>query len=122
HRYSGMNWNDQTGKWKVDPKWPQTDSVGQEAYYIEYAIRGAVNQALVGHNLELIDELASFYLAYLNRFTTLGDLRARKSQLISTDLLDDQGVDSARTLAWLEKLGPDRVRARECTLCNSQFF
>lgn len=122
-RHSGVRWNDGARKWEVDQQWPYGEaSVGPQAYYIEHAARGGVNLALVGHDLQLMDELAGFYLAYLKRFTTLGDLRKKKSLLTSTELLKQQGADSARTLAWLEKVSVGRIRAREHTLGNSQFF
>lgn len=121
-RYSGIKWDDTVKRWEFDPQWPDGEArVGPMAYYLEYAARGAVNLALVGHDLELMDELAGFYLIYLKRFTTLGQLRQKKSLLISIELLENQGPDSTRTLAWLEK-GTLRSRLRECLLCNTQFF
>jgi hypothetical protein len=72
-----------------------------------------------GHDLPLLDELARFYNAYSARFTTLGELRSQTGA--RTELLRNQGSDSARTLAWVEPLSTGS-RVRECTLCNSQFF
>jgi hypothetical protein len=122
-RYSGIKWNEGRKNWELDLQWPPGESrVGPLAYYLEHATRGAVNLALVDHDLKLMDELANFYLIYLKRFTTLGELRQKKSSLISTELLQNQGPDSTRTLPWVEQISSVRTRARECTLCNSQFF
>jgi hypothetical protein len=122
-RYSGLKWNDKIGNWELDPQWPHAETgVGPQAYYLEYAARGAVNLALVAHDIRLMDELAGFYLAYLKRFTTLGALRGKQSPRTSTELLDNQGPDTARTLGWVEKTADHKERVRECTLCNSQFF
>lgn len=121
-KYSGVRWNDEARKWQIDQQWPYGEfDVGPLAYDIEFAARGAVELALSSHDLALLSELSGFYLTYVNRFTTLGALRRRGSLFVSTQLLDDQGVDSARTLPWLEK-GALRSQLRECLLCNGQFF
>lgn len=121
-KYSGVRWNNEARKWQIDLRWPYGEfEVAPLAYNIEFAARGAVELALVSHDLGLLNELAGFYLAYVNRFTTLGTLRRRESLFVSTQLLDNQGLDSAKTLPWLEK-GVLRSRLRECLLCNGQFF
>lgn len=121
-KYSGVRWDNGARKWQVDQQWPYGEfEVAPLAYNLEFAARGAVELALASHDLALLNELAGFYLAYVNRFTTLGAMRRRQSLFVSTQLLDNQGVDSAKTLPWLEK-GALRSRLRECLLCNGQFF
>jgi hypothetical protein len=118
-RHSWEKWNEAAQKWEIAPTWPLASQAAQEAYYIEYAARGAVNMGLVCHDLRLLDELAQFYIVYANRFTTLDEMRRQKS--LDTELLKKQGDDSVRTLAWVEK-SAGRDRMRECALCNAQFF
>ena len=119
---SGVNWNQTTQKWELNPQWPHRDSmVAQDAYNLEYAARAGVNMGLVCHDLPLLNELAEFFLAYYGRFTTLGEMRRMKSLTLETSLLDQAGDESAKTLVWVTKQG-ERSRIQECTLCNSQFF
>ena len=121
-RYSGVSWVAAQRKWKMDNNWPYgARDVAPQAYFIEHAMRGAVQMALSTHDLELIDELSDFYLVYSQRFTTLGAMRRKKSPGVSTKLLDDQGSDVAKTLPWIETTKSQK-RVRENTLANSQFF
>jgi hypothetical protein len=123
HQYSGVKWNEASTKWEVDPQWPYSASeVAPQAYYLEYATRGAVNMALTCRDIGLLDELSQFFVVYSNRFTTLGDMRRQNSPLVNSNLLNGQGRDSARTLIWIEKQSLGTSRIREHTLANSQFF
>ena len=88
---------------EINTQWPNADNPAPKAYYIEYATQGAVQTALVHQDVQLIDELANFHLTYLQRFTTLGQLRAKKAPDISTKSLEGRGSDSAHTLPWLYK-------------------
>ena len=121
-RYTGVQWDPASSRWRLDEQWPYApDDVAQQAYYAEYALRPALNLAIATHDVDMLDELASFYETFLPRFTTLGALRARAGVMTSAALLDDQGRDSQRTMAWLEKTLP-RARIRECSNCNAQFL
>jgi hypothetical protein len=121
-RHTGVNWNTGKGLWEINPKWAYAEhDVAQQAYYAPYALRGAVNQALVNHDLQLMDELAQFYMVYLQRFTILGEMRRQKGGSISTDLLLNQGADSSRTLQWLEP-GKEKKRMRESVTATVQFL
>ncbi|HEY0076454.1 MAG TPA: hypothetical protein VGB77_20315 [Abditibacteriaceae bacterium] len=124
-KYTGVHWiaakGSAKGSWEINPKWPDAKSnVAPQAYYAPYALRGAVNQALVNHDLQLMDELAQFYLVYLQRFTTLGEMRRQKSAHISTDPLLNQGVDSSRTLEWLA--GKEKKIMQESVTSTAQFL
>jgi hypothetical protein len=117
--YSGIEWNTTSNGWVVDPEWPDVNTlVAQDAYSIEYAARGALNIAAVKSDLTLLDELAAFYVAYENRFTTLGAMRAL-TQYDSTLLTN--GPDSTKTLLWVYSSGSSTY-VSECDLCNSQFY
>lgn len=120
--FSGVRWHADQKKWELDQKWPDAENdVGPQAYYVEHAARGAVQMGLVCRDVPLLDELAQFYTTYLARFTTLGELRRRKSLLVDTSPLNGRGDDSARTLLWVQKIAL-LSRITECSLCNSQFF
>jgi hypothetical protein len=122
HRYSGVGWNQAAGKWEIDEQWPDRDVVAQEAYNVEGVTRPAVNMGFVCHDVRLLDELAQFYIVYVNRFTTLGELRRQgKSAGLDTGPLDGRGEDSARILTWIDKQ-PTGSRIRDCPLCNGQFL
>ena len=121
---AGMTWNRTPERWELDPRWPyQGREEGPQAYYIEYTAQGAVNMGLAAGDVRLINELAEFYTVYLNRFTTLGEMR-RRAQVEGLDasLLWRQGDDSVRTLLWIERIPGSRSRIRESALYNSQFF
>jgi hypothetical protein len=124
HNFGGISWDDASKSWHMDAHWPPASSgqVGPDAYYLEWAARGAINMGLMCHDLKLLDELAQFYVAYFNRFTTLGAMRAQRSPAMATWRLDGQGRDSARTLIWVEKQSSGPSRMREYVLGNSQFF
>jgi hypothetical protein len=123
HEYSGVKWNQDTQTWELDQQWAsQGKEEGLWAYFIEHAAQGAVNMGFVCRDRILLNELAEFYLAYENRFTTLGELRRLKSRSYSTDSLDNQGPDSARTLAWIEETQERKYEVKEDVLSNSQFF
>lgn len=120
--HAGVTWDDGRREWRLEADWPAAPAeVGPRAYYIEYATRPAVELARVRRDAGLIDELARFHLTYLARFVTLGELRGRASLMVSARLLDGQGPDTARTLPWIERRWWSGL-ARECVLCNAQFF
>jgi hypothetical protein len=124
HTFGGISWDGPSRLWHLDAQWAPASSgqVGPEAYYLEWAARGAINMGLMCHDLKLVDELAQFYVSYFNRFTTLGAMRAQRSSEMETWRLDGQGKDSARTLTWIEKQPSAPSRMREYLLGNSQFF
>lgn len=123
YTHSGVKWNAQLSKYELDEHWSYgiQQATGAQAYFIEEALRGAVNTGQACHDVDLLNELSQFLNVYRARFTTIGDLRKQQSLGIDISLLNDQGDDSARTLAWSDKSG-GRTRIRECELCNSQFF
>ncbi len=131
-RHAGVKWNIVDHSWVLIEQWPTPNAPDGEdvcphAYHIEPVIRGAVNVALVDHNVGLMDELADFYLTYLKRFVTLGALRSIESSSNSIRRLRDQGPDSTMTLQWIEKgvtteKGPLTNDVREGALYNTQFF
>jgi hypothetical protein len=116
---SGVSWDGTTDTWNLDTSWPDaTTLVAQDAYNLEYTSMAGVNMAAVRHDLDLLNELASFYLVYENRFTTLGTMRAMTQY--NTSLLTND-PDSTETLIWVWSDG-DITYVRECDLCNSQFY
>jgi hypothetical protein len=118
--YSGVCWETATGSWTLDNSWPDaTTLVAQDAYNLEYTSMAGVNMAAVQHDLRLLDELASFYLVYENRFTTLGAMRAMTQ--FDTSLLAKSDLDSTETLIWVDAEA-NVTYVRECDLCNSQFY
>ena len=140
---AGLKWDDASKTWRVNTQWPDADNPAPKAYYIEYATQGAVQTALMHQDVQLIDELANFHLAYFQRFTTLGQLRARKAPDLSTKSLEGRGSDSAHTLPWLYKGADEQddeqnvslfkkgvsllkkvkgIRLQENPIANSQFF
>jgi len=122
YRYGGLQWNDSSRSWEADAKWPYQSTAGPQAYYLEQGSRGAITMGLAAHDLPLLDELAKFYLRYYQtRYTTLGELRRRRSVGADTSLLNPLGKDSARVLSWQEK-NPQGERTREDTLSEAQFY
>jgi hypothetical protein len=120
-RYGGVSWDGARHTWLLDTAWAEAAVAGAQAYYLEYALRPAVNIALETGDTALIDEMAGFHLTHLRRFATLGAMRGRRGLRTSTALLDQQGSDAARTLPWLQP-GTLRDDLRECQLCDAQFF
>jgi hypothetical protein len=117
--HSGINWNNSAKSWDFDNSWPQAETdVAQQAYYIEWAARAALQMGSV-RDAALLDELAAFYVAYEGRFTTLGAMRALTQY--DRSLLANGGPDSIKTLVWVWDDGTITY-VRECDLCNSQFF
>ncbi len=118
--YSGISWDAASSTWQLDSSWPDAGTnVAQDAYDLEYAARGAVNMGAVRGDLPLLDELASFYVNYENRFTTLGAMRAMVQY--NTSLLPASDPDSTQTLIWIQS-GNGTSYVQECDLCNSQFY
>jgi hypothetical protein len=123
HEYSGVKWNPSTRKWELDRQWPyDIGDVGKQAYNIEFTAQGAVNMGLVYQDVGLLNELAEFYTVYLNRFITLGQLRAMESSTHSTYHLINQGDNSARTLPYIEESDIGKFGVREEVIANSKFF
>lgn len=117
--YSGVAWDSRAGMWTLDNSWQYaTTLVAQQAYNLEYISMAGVNLAAVRHDLGLLNELASFYLVYQNRFTTLGAMRAMTQY--NTSMLPSD-PDSTKTLLWVWVDG-NTTYVRECDLCNSQFY
>lgn len=120
--YTGVKWNSTKKQWGINPKWSNAKrDVAQQAYYAPYALRGAVNMGAVNHDLELIDELAQFHLVYLQRFTTLGEMRRQGGAEVTAELLLNQGSDESRTLLWLEPVAKKK-RVRESVGATIQFL
>lgn len=117
-KFSNVRWSN--GRWQIDQNWPNRDQIGHMSYYLEPALRGVLNMGLVCHNLELLDEMASFYVTYFTNFVSLGQIKQMHAGG-DTSLLRNQGKDSDRSLPWIEKDG-NTTRVEECTLCNSQFL
>ena len=118
--YSGIAWDSSSGEWTVDASWADAaTNVAPDAYDLEFAARGAVNMGAVRDDLALLDELAAFYVAYENRFTTLGAMRAMTQY--NTSLLPQGEPDSTETLIWVNSSG-GITYVEECDLCNSQFY
>lgn len=114
----GVAWDSSKPGWKVIEPWSdEYTNVAQDAYGSSYATLAAVHMAALHHDLALLDELASFYIAYENRYTTIGAMRAMTQY--DTSLLS--GPDSTKTLLWVENAGT-ATYIRECDLCNSQFY
>jgi hypothetical protein len=121
--YGGLKWNEGSKKWVLDEAWThaQTD-VAQQAYTMELAAQVGVDSGAGCHDLSLLNELAEYFLAFSNRFTTLAALQQRATSMkANSALLKAQGAPSARTLTWVEQT-PTGLRVRECTLCNAQAF
>lgn len=118
HNYSGLIYDDTSHRWKIDPAWKKNEEIGQDIYYVEEPVTGALQMGYSCHDLPLLDELAQFYVAFLPRFSTLGTMRAHSGD---KGLLKGQGPDSARTLPWIQKAS-GKEHVRECALCNAQFF
>jgi hypothetical protein len=121
----GMNWDPQTRKWTAKPALPADFSKAVAHYASWTATAGALglNIATTYHELDLTDELAKFYSAFLKaNFTTLGELRKTNSpEIKSKQLGPEWGPDSTRTLAWWAD-NNNGVMLRECFLCNEEYF
>jgi ribosomal protein L31 len=117
--FSGIAWDNAAGAWHVNNSWPDAQTlVAQDAYDMEAAARSALNIGAVKTDVPLLDELAAFYVAYENRFTTVGAMRAMTQYDTSRLEVDD---DSAKTLIWVWPSG-NITYVLECDLCNSQFY
>jgi len=122
----GMIWEPATRQWHVKPGLPR-DFSKAIAHYASWTATAAgigINIARTYHELNLIDELAAFYSAFLKaNFTTLGELRNTHSSEIKLKLLGpDLGPDTARTLAWYAEQPDGSVVLRDCYLCNADYF
>jgi len=121
----GMNWDPKSRQWQPTPVLPADFSKAVAHYASFTAPAGAIAVSIAGtyHEVELADELAKFYSAFLHAyFTTLGDLRRTNSPEIKQKLLGPElGPDSTRTLAWWADSNGG-VILRECYLCNEEFF
>lgn len=108
-----------SGEWRVDSTWAGVADAAAEAYDLEPVLRGVLGLAHATRSRELLDEVSGFYLAYLARFTRVGDVQrlavpfARKSRSLP------QGEAGARTLLWQDRAGAPAVPS-ECALCNAQ--
>jgi hypothetical protein len=117
--FSGITWDNTAGAWHANSSWPDANTlVAQDAYDTEGVAWGALNMGAVKTDVPLLDELAAFYVAYENRFTTVGALRAMTQY--DTSLLEVDS-DSAKALIWVWPSG-NITYVRECDLCNSQFY
>ena len=121
----GMNWDPLARKWTLMPARPADFSKAVAHYASWTATAGSLglNIAATYHEVDLMDELAKFYSAFLKaNFTTLGELRKTNSaQIKSKQLGPEWGPDSTRTLAWWWDT-QDGVVLRECFLCNEEYF
>jgi hypothetical protein len=123
----GMNWDPQTRQWHVKPAAALPPDFSKAvAHYASFTnIAGALGVSIAAtyHEVDLADELAKFYTAFLHaNFTTLGELRKTNSPQIKQKLLGPElGPDSTRTLAWWAD-SSDGVTLRECFLCNEEYF
>jgi hypothetical protein len=116
--YSGVNWNASQQEWVLDSSWGDANTmVAQDAYYNEYPLRAAVQMGSIRQDVELLDEVARFYVAFEPRFTTLGKMRSLPG---NTAGLEGEGADSIRTLIWVVAGQPQQVL--DCPLCNAQFL
>lgn len=121
----GMTWDPKARQWNVKPVLPADFSKAVAHYASWTAIAGAigVNIAATYHEVDLADELAKFYSAFLHaNFTTLGELRKTSSPGIKRkELGPELGPDSIRTLVWWADTDSGVV-LRECFLCNEEYF
>lgn len=122
----GMDWDSKTRQWHVKATLPGDFSkeVAHYASFTASAGQVAVNIAGTYHEIQLADELAKFYTAFLHaNFTTLGELRKINSPEIRQRMLGAElGPDSTRTLAWWWTDAPGGTTLRECYLCNEEYF
>jgi len=100
----GMDWDSKSRQWHVRSGLPP-DYSKAVAYYASFtAPAGQIGVSIAGtyHEVDLADELAKFYSAFLHaNFTTLGELRRTNSPQIKQKLLGPElGPDSTSTLAW----------------------
>jgi hypothetical protein len=120
--YLGLQFDSQQRQFRLSKQWAHANTdVAQQAYYAEYVLRPALNLAMVTHDVQLLDELADLYVAFLPRFSTLGELRSRSGPGVTSTLLNGQGSDTQKTLGWIERTGGIR-RVRECQNCTAQFL
>jgi hypothetical protein len=122
----GLNWDPVVRQWSPRPGLPLEFSraIAHYASWTAPAAGIAINIARTYHELNLIDELASFYSTFLKtRFTTLGELRTVSAPGIKQKLLGPElGPDSARTLAWYAEQPDGSVILRDCYLCNAEYL
>jgi len=122
-QYSGATWSESQQNWLLNTRWPDASNMAaQDAYFLEYPLRSAINMGLVQQDIGLLDEIAKFFVAYEPRFTTLGALRKLKTSGLNTAELTGEGPDSIRTLPWImsNQGSPDLVET--CYLCTAQFL
>jgi hypothetical protein len=123
---AGMTWDSGTRQWHLKPNLPADFSraIAQYASFTETSAQIGVDIAQAYHDLDLIDELASFYSTFLRvHFTTLGELRKVNAPMIKQKLLGPElGPDSTRTLVWYADRPDGSVILRDCYLCNAYYF
>ena len=118
HRFAGVR--REGAGWAVDPKWPHSPrNVGPKAYSTQYTTAAAVSLASTCGDVELADDLAGFFLAYAERFTTLGAMRAGSAGTGDITMIRERGPAHRRTFPWVQ-YRDNRPYIRECDLCMAQ--
>lgn len=122
----GMTWDPVARQWHLKPALPAEFSraIAHYASWTANATGIGINIGKTYHEVDLIDELASFYSFFLKaHFTTLGELRKVNSPGIKQKLLGPElGPDSFRTLAWYWDQPDGSVILRDCSACNAEYF